>query len=630
MMVLQLLLTTQPPLLLLLWSGIRGLGIPTTGNNIIKGVKIKTIKTLFASFAFLFLGLVPISAMGQSMPYTFTANTAAKASEVNENFTYLLERFGGIRETTVNCGTSGSGSGINSAIQNGYNSIVINGICKENIKLDGTEGNIPRLLKLRGANNDASQDKIIDNSSYTEHVLTFSHAGGLLVTIDNLTISGGDRGITTWMNVNLLIRNSKVEGYKNRGITLQGNSVMQGENLTIDGSYSGATTEEQGLRMWGGAVAYVENLTITNNQKFGLTMWQSDIEIRENVILTGNGRAINVGKGAVFTSNANINISGSTDRAIDVSQGLFQTWDGTISITNTTGIILKGWMSNIYIKNLTATGDGSSDDIFNISMSVFSLENLSLSSAGGNGIYFHNSDGEIDNLTSSNNKESGIVANRSRIRVENSVFSGNEEDGINLYQASSLELRSSTISSNTDEGIEAEENSTIKVRDSTISNNSNEAIIFGDGSNLYIKNSTISAVSGKQAIHGYNNAVLKILEDSGSTVISTTNNVAIRLSHNSTGQIGSGVEVTSTGTNGYGVQVSRGGLIRIDSGATITGDSSRNSIDGIGGAKIDIDYGATVQSVVCASDNQTMVFLNGSSGNYPSPTIGSYCITVKY
>ena len=74
---------------------------------------MKTLNTFFVSFTFLFLGLVPISAMGQSMPYTFSANTAAKASEVNENFTYLLERFGGIRETTVNCGTSGTGSGIN-------------------------------------------------------------------------------------------------------------------------------------------------------------------------------------------------------------------------------------------------------------------------------------------------------------------------------------------------------------------------------------------------------------------------------------------------------------------------------------------------------------------------------------
>ena len=112
---------------------------------------MKTGKTLFASFAFLCLGLVPISAMGQSMPYTFSANTAAKASEVNENFEYLLERFGGIRETTVNCGTSGTGSGINSAIQNGYNSIVINGICKENIIYDARNTFSPRVLRLRGA-----------------------------------------------------------------------------------------------------------------------------------------------------------------------------------------------------------------------------------------------------------------------------------------------------------------------------------------------------------------------------------------------------------------------------------------------------------------------------------------------
>ena len=124
----------------------------------------------------------------------FSMGDILSAGAMNQNFKYLEKRFGGIRETTVNCGTSGTGSGINSAIQNGYNSIVINGICKENIKVVGKKGNT-RLLKLRGANNDASQDKIIDNSSYTEHVLKFNY-GGMLVTIDNLTISGGDRAIT--------------------------------------------------------------------------------------------------------------------------------------------------------------------------------------------------------------------------------------------------------------------------------------------------------------------------------------------------------------------------------------------------------------------------------------------------
>ena len=41
---------------------------------------MKTIKTFYVTFAFIFLGLVPILAMGQSMPHTFTANSAAKAS----------------------------------------------------------------------------------------------------------------------------------------------------------------------------------------------------------------------------------------------------------------------------------------------------------------------------------------------------------------------------------------------------------------------------------------------------------------------------------------------------------------------------------------------------------------------
>ena len=549
-----------------------------------KGLELLGLnKTLVNCTICFFLGLVPISAMGQSLPHTFSANTAAKASEVNENFTYLLERFGGIRETTVNCGTSGSGSGINSAIQNGYNSIVINGICKENIKLDGTEGNIPRLLKLRGANNDASQDKIIDNSSYTEHVLTFSHAGGLLVTIDNLTISGGDRGITTWMNVNLLIRNSKVEGYKNRGITLQGNSVMQGENLTIDGSYSGATTEEQGLRMWGGALAYIEeNLTITNNQKYGLTMWLSDIEVDGNVTLTGNGRAINVYDGAVFSSAANITISGSTDKAINVRQGHFHKWDGTISITNTPGNNFHAWMSNIKINNLTATGDGSTEEslvVINQSSSIF--ETLNISNSGKNGIESDSAIIYVDNLTAKNNKGDGIDASRTNLTVNNSTIAENDGKGIVLHNVSNLTLNSSIVSSTNDISIFASRGSFFDVK--------------------------------------------------GTSVISSTNKEAIKIDHNSSGRIQSGANVTSTASNnGWGVWIRKGGLIEINSGSTIAGNSSAESINGELGAKIDIDYGATVQSVLCGNDNQTMVILNGSSGNYPTPTIGSNCITVKY
>ena len=73
---------------------------------------MKTRRTFFGSFAFLFLSLIPISVLGQSMPHTFSANTAAKASEVNENFTYLLDRFK-LRTTTINCLCCSPWSGIN-------------------------------------------------------------------------------------------------------------------------------------------------------------------------------------------------------------------------------------------------------------------------------------------------------------------------------------------------------------------------------------------------------------------------------------------------------------------------------------------------------------------------------------
>ena len=588
-------------------------------------------KSLVFGAIILVCAFSPIAVKGQSLPHTFSANTAAKASEVNENFTYLLERFGGIRETTVNCGTSGTGSGINSAIQNGYNSIVINGICKENIKLDGTEGNIPRLLKLRGANNDASQDKIIDNSSYTEHVLKFNY-GGMLVTIDNLTISGGDRAITTWANINLRIFNSKVEGYKNRGINLGGGAVFDAENLTIDGSYSGATTDEVGVHIWGGSVAWFNNLTITNNQSNGLATYLSDIAVEGNVTLTGNSRAINVGKGATFNSEANITISGSTDKAISVSQGLLEIWDGTTSITNTTGLILNSWMSNIEIKNLTATGDGSSDHIFSINNSVFSLKNLSLSNAGEHGIWIGNSTGEFDNLTSSNNKQTGIAASQSRIEMRDSVISGNEDDGIELDQASSLELRSSTISSNEDEGIEVEGSSYIKVRDSTISNNDDNAIQIDEGSVLDVRDSTITGKSGKNAIAGFNKSMMFLAEgDDGTTVISTTNSDAIYL-RNSHGEIRDGVTVSATGDNNYpsGIEL-WGSSINIEGGATVSGTQDGGSVVGTMHSTIQIQYGSTVSSPVwCGYDNTTTVALMSSGSNYSSATIGNNCKTLRF
>ena len=146
-------------------------------------------------------------------------------------------------------------------------------------------------------------------------------------------------------------------------------------------------------------------------------------------------------------------------------------------------------------------------------------------------------------------------------------------------------------------------------------------------SNLRLNSSTISSTTDS-CIFASRGSFFDV---KGTSVISSTNKEAIKIDYNSSGRIQSGANVTSTASNnGFGVWIRKGGLIQINSGSTIAGNSSAGTIKGELGAKIDIDYGATFQSVLCGNDNQTMVILNGSSGNYPTPTIGSNCITVKY
>ena len=138
-------------------------------------------KKFFESFAVLFLLLIPLSGFGQSMPHTFSANTSAKASEVNENFTYLLERFG-TRKTTVNCS---GGESITTALQN-YNHIVISGICSENLSLDATS--LPhRLVILEGTS--SSSDGI--SASDTSKAVVEIFNGGITLKATNLQFKIG-------------------------------------------------------------------------------------------------------------------------------------------------------------------------------------------------------------------------------------------------------------------------------------------------------------------------------------------------------------------------------------------------------------------------------------------------------
>ena len=463
---------------------------------------MKTRKTLFASFSFLFLGLSPISAMGQSLPHTFTANTAAKASEVNENFTYLLERFGGIRETTVNCGTSGTGSGINSAIQNGYNSIVINGICKENIIYDARNTFSPRVLRLRGANNDYSIDKIVDNSSYEKTVLKAWYTGMILM-VDNLTISGGDRGIASWSNNTIVLRNIKVDGYKSHGLTIGGSSVLDGENIIVDGSYSGASSSETGLALGRDGVAYLENLTITNNQDIGLELFNAQIELLGTNVFQGNGTAINVELGSLIKTKGTTSISNSSDYGVNIKQG---------------GIAdLKGLTLNVSTVGIVAVNN-----------STVNITDSSLTSSSARVIYSRGGvalDIDDTTITGNSSKEAVMLNDGSNLQISGSTVSGGKAGIKAVYNSTVRFQGGNTITGNTQEGI--------NLLNSTLHQ-------YSDVSTTTISSNTGSEIKAERSF----------LKLDGVTITGTGGSTEVDLKYGSLLILGSGSSVTGTVTCG--------------------------------------------------------------------------------
>ena len=259
-----LVLTTQPPLLLMLWSGIRGLGILTTGNNTIKGVDMKTRKTFFLSFSFLLLGLVPISAMGQSLPHTFSANTAAKASEVNSNFSHLANQFM-YNSKTINC----TSDNITQAILDGYNMLIVNGACTISTGIiagnqhmatlnktyageswfttPGPENAAPMRIVLIGGTG-----KNTDSITNQSNNLSLGSYNGGNIWVEGLTINGK---VETRFNSQVTFYNSKITGrvrthynsniwvnYTNIDVSSSGecfdvenSSSLKADNMTLTG-----------------------------------------------------------------------------------------------------------------------------------------------------------------------------------------------------------------------------------------------------------------------------------------------------------------------------------------------------------------------------------------------------------
>ena len=339
------------------------------------------MKNLLNTFALLLLSTL---AFGQ-VPHTFTSGETISSSQMNENFNYLLSRSGGINEKTVDCGSDGNGSGIQKAIDEGFNSIIIKGHCLEN--LSQKNGNLLSLIILRGYHNDKLLDKIIDNSSNNEKLIDFGPSSFL--KIDNLTLSGGAKSIVIQANSTLWAENLIVENYTEKGIEVVSSSVGWLGNIKVDGTKQ--DTDDVGIHVSNSSYAYIFGETAVNgnnNNTGGISVGgASNIWITGNLTMDSNKQSLVIESGgAMGFSNSTASITNSIDYGIKAYFGKFWNY-GTMSISDNNdgdyAVLID--RSGAYLGNMTITGGTGNDPLIGIYNSYSTvIENSSIKNHSGN------------------------------------------------------------------------------------------------------------------------------------------------------------------------------------------------------------------------------------------------------
>ena len=503
----------------------------------------------------------------------FSQGDILSAGAMNQNFKYLEKRFGGLNETTVDCGTTGSGSGINAAIKNGYNSIIVKGICKENIDWDPKAGN-RGILKLRGFSNNQASDKIVDNSSNTESVIYIGSS--TFLKIDNVTISGGTRGINVVGNSFLRADDITVEKYTERGISVGSSSAAWLGSVTADGTQQ-SSSDEIGISVNDGSYGWIHGTTTVNGNSSdsgGIRSSAGTIWLTGTINLDSNKQSLVIESGGnMGLYDSTTTITNSTSYGIKAYYG--KIWNyGTMTIRNNSdgnyAVMID--RSEAYLKDMTISGGTGTSPLVEVWQGQLTLDGATIKDhqgdlfyAGGSTlqfrgtnsfsnkdssssrcvVYFEDTDFNIQDSTTINGTNttgcSAFNLTRSRGKIKNITVTGAQEG---LYAATSdVEIRGGTFSSAGQPGIKVVEGSRFKIR----SNDEDISITSSGDVALDVKSS-----------------YLKLDKGSKNLTISSTSSGAgdIRIRERST------VEIQDhTYAN---VEVTRASYLHIDEDATIT------------------------------------------------------------
>ena len=452
---------------------------------------------------------------------TFSEGDVISAEQMNENFQYLEQQFRGARAKTVDCD---DGETINEAIEKGYTNITVSGTCTENLLYTVWRDNAnedrlpnntlaPRYLKISGASIDS---KIMDASANTES--TISVNSGTTLFLQNITISGGVYGVAAVRNSNLLLSGVKIENFTARGIRVSDSSYLGIDigGVTIVGSGTGS-----GLVVETGSSAWFNTATISGVETgieaiFGSTILTGGYIISASVngIMLNNSRFMQYGgTGDIPADGWTGKITGTSDVAVLVYQGVFDVWDpGALELHDLIGgrgIDLrqsKASINNLKLLNFNNTGSGW---------------NPAIHIGNGSSVNFHNAeisgstDGQLINI------EDGATVSFEKLTL---TGESTENDLIGIRRNSHMNFRNSTISGTaTNSLISISDSSSAQVRDSSFTLSADvTAIGLTSSSNLRLENSSITGDGNKTLVSIHHGSYGEIRD---TTLIGGTQNV---------------------------------------------------------------------------------------------------------
>ena len=312
----------------------------------------------------------------QTLPHTFTANSAAKAEEVNENFQFLANQFK-VNKKTIDCSTDN----MTKAIEDGYNHLVINGTCTENLLItqfiksfDGSYSSFG-FTSNKPVNSLTLEGGTLGVWDNTNAGLQASLIYSGVLNIINLTVSQPlylNNGARLFVNNSSLenvssndgssaeINNSTLTCTNSNGcVYLEDSGTMKLDNVTVTNSGSSYT-----LSLARSSSAEIKNSTINNTNtdsdskatigvqsNSSLQLEDTNVTSNNNEVSVGTNGYLNLNGGSIKRTNGsptikvydtgifhNYNSPTFADITCDGKFASFQNDDGTsTSVTNSNG-----------------------------------------------------------------------------------------------------------------------------------------------------------------------------------------------------------------------------------------------------------------------------------------------------